>query len=203
VSHGFQTSIYTIDKTFALQDANHIAQRRERPHEAFLPSWRCIGATAGNLRRLADRRYTPGVYDPSLPRHIPSAPVLSIASAARTGDDSAVTMRVRYAHSSWPVYPITPKRAPSPHLDLFGGLYKVNDGRSCGVLKKIKSQAVMNLRRDATGGDHMEGTDADLVATHLDQANHQADVYVRLRQYDISGKANAKMVRKSLNGATA
>jgi len=61
----------------------------------------------------------------------------------------------------------------------------------------------MNLRRDATGGDHMEGTDADLVATHLDQANHQADVYVRLRQYDISGKANAKMVRKSLNGATA
>ena len=146
---------------------------------------------------------TPCVYDPSLPRHFPSAPVLSIASAARTGDDSAVTMRVRYAHSSWPVYPITPKRASSPHLDLFGGLYKVNDGRSCGVLKEIKSQAVMNLRRDATGGDQTEGTDADLVATHLDQANHQADVYVRLRQYDLSGKANAKVVRKPLNGATA
>ena len=85
-------------------------------------------------------------------------------------------MRVRYAHSSWSVYPIIPKRAPSPHLDLFGGLYNVNDGRSCGVLKEIKTQAMMNLRCDATGGDHMEGTDADLVATHLDKVIHQADV---------------------------
>jgi hypothetical protein len=49
----------------------------------------------------------------------------------------------------------------------------------------------------------LEGTDADLVATHLDKTNHQADVYIRLRQYDLSGKANAKVVRKSLNGATA
>lgn len=42
---------------------------------------------------------------------------------------------------------------------------------------EIKSQAMMTLRCNATGGDHVEGTDADLVVTHLDKANHQAGVY--------------------------